>query len=156
MPLHVDVCSSVNHVLIRKYFTPIGLKEMASEMPDIPVAGRTCHFLHNWKSLTQDPWVLRAVEGVKIDFTQPPHQARRPQPPHLSATEMGLVKEEIEQMLSKGAIRRLNSKEAQSGFYSNILLVPKKDGHMRPESIESVCGSPTLQDGGHAEREEAK
>ena len=101
-------------------------------MPDIPVAGRICHFLHNWKSLTQDPWVLRAVEGVKIDFTRPPHQARRPQPPHLSATEMELVKEEIEQMLSKGAIRRLNAKEAQSGFYSNIFLVPQKVGRMRP------------------------
>ena len=123
---------TVNHVSVRYIFSPIGLKEMASEMLDIPVAGRTCHFLHNWKSLTQDPWVLRAVEGVKIDFTQPPHQARRPQPPHLSATEMELVKEEIEQMLSKGAIRRLNAKEAQSGFYSNIFLVPKKDGRMRP------------------------
>ena len=35
-------------------------------------------------------------------------------------------------MLSKGAIRRLNAKEAQSGFYSIIFLVPKKDGRMRP------------------------
>lgn len=40
--------------------------------------------------------------------------------------------EEVGAMLTKGAIEKLQLQEAQRGFYSNIFLVPKKGGEMRP------------------------
>ena len=138
---------------VRNIFSPIGLKEMASEMLDIPVAGRTCHFLHNWKSLTQDPWVLRAVEGVKID--SPPGKETTTSSPlsHRDGTGKGGNRADAQQ--------RSNSQAQCQGGPERLLLNhipgPQKGRSYetchKPESTESVCGSPTLQVGGHAEHE---
>ena len=124
--------TNVNHVSLKQILTHMGVKETASEMLNVPIAGRASNFLHNWNVVTQDHWVLKAIQGVEIDFFSQPHQIVKPRPPYLSEVEMGLVKKEIEEMMSKGAVQRLHPKEAQSGFFSNIFLVPKKDGRMRP------------------------
>ena len=43
-----------------------------------------------------------------------------------------LFLDEIKTMVEKGAIRELPRAETQNGFYSNMFLVQKKDGKMRP------------------------
>ena len=96
------------------------------------VAGRVSHFLSNWELVTRDQWVLKAVEGVSIEFYQPPHQVWRPHPPQFSQEDRLLVREEVSQLMTKGAVQELCPQEARPGFYSNLFLVPKKDGRMRP------------------------
>jgi len=49
-----------------------------------------------------------------------------PPPPHLSTKQLQLVRQE---MLRKGAIKETTP---ANGFYSNLFLVPKKDGGQRP------------------------
>ena len=49
--------------------------------------------------------------------------------PHMSTEQLRLVKEEVADLIQKGAIEEINPSE---GFYSNLFLVPKKDGGQRP------------------------
>ena len=98
--------------------------------PGLPLAGRVKHFLKNWKQLTQDPSILEIVQGYKIPFVQTPHQTFLPKAGNLSKEERNLVKEEIDQMLEKGAI--VKTKPSRDQFLSNIFTVPKKNGGNRP------------------------
>ena len=59
------------------------------------------------------------------------------------------MQEEIASMIKKGAIAELSKREAQGGFYSNMFLVPKKDGKMRPV-INLKHLNQFVQDGGYA------
>ena len=110
----------------------MGIKEVPPQLQKLAVAGRISHFLNNWRLVTKDQWVLQTVQGVEIEFSHPPHQARKPHPPQLSQEDSAKVQEEVEQLLGKGAIQKLRPPEAQSGFFSTIFLVPKKEGKMRP------------------------
>ena len=76
------------------------------------------HFLSNWSVITKDQWVLKAVQGVEIEYPQPPYQERKPHPPHLPKEDRALVKEEVEKLLAKGVIKRLHPQEARNGFQS--------------------------------------
>ena len=93
--------------------------------------GRISRFLSNWKALTCDPWVLQTVEkGYVIPLTMTPTQQHHPYSPHLSTREESLLREEIQLLLQKQAVQEVvpNTK----GFYSNMFMVPKKDGGQRP------------------------
>jgi len=66
---------------------------------------------------------------------------------------MQLILEEISELLQKGAVGEILTVK-QTGFYSNLFLVPKKDGGQipsnQPESLERICEQATLQNGGHS------
>ena len=93
--------------------------------------GRISLFLLNWKALTSDPWVIQTVEkGYIIPLTTTPVQQSLPHPPHLSTTEISLLEEEIQMLLEKQAVQKVPA--STKGFYSNMFMVPKKDGGQRP------------------------
>ena len=93
------------------------------------LAGRLAHHLQNWQAITQDRWVLSTVQGYKIDFLSNPHQKFIPHPAQFSTEQRQLITEEITELLLKGAIEEVNT---PPGYYSNLFLVPKKDGGQRP------------------------
>jgi len=49
--------------------------------------------------------------------------------PHLPTEQLQLIREEIAEMVQKGTAEQIHPSE---GFYSNLFLVPKKDGGQRP------------------------
>ena len=59
----------------------MGIKEIPPQLQNVAVAWRVAHFLCNWNVITKDQWVLKAVQGVQIEFFQPPYQVRKPYPP---------------------------------------------------------------------------
>ena len=100
-------------------------------MINYPPAGRLIHYQQNWLKVTQDRWVLNTIQGYQIDFSSTPHQSVIPHCPQYSAEQNHLISEDVTELLQKGAIREVVPVK-QPGFYSNLFLVPKKDGGQRP------------------------
>ena len=93
-------------------------------------AGRLTLFLNNWEKICTDRWVLDAVQGYQIEWSEPPHQHHPPMPHHFPTKEMESLDLEIQNMVKKGAISPVVN--LQDGFLSTIFLVPKKGGGLRP------------------------
>jgi len=92
--------------------------------------GRTADCIDAWKSITGNKFVLSIARGIKLNFSDVPHQST-PMPEILmSKDEMALVDVEVEGLLRKGAICRVTAVPGQ--FVSNLFLVAKKSGGMRP------------------------
>ena len=109
-----------------------GVCDVATEIATrgLPLAGRIQYFLSNWQNITQDEWVLNTIKGYRIEFLRKPYQHRKP--PQLTFTEKEeeCMQAEIQSMLDKQAISRAG--ESSENFYSQMFLVPKKDGRQRP------------------------
>jgi hypothetical protein len=101
-------------------------------MYDCPdqVGGRLVFFQKNWKKLTNDPWILDTIKGIKIEVTSPPQQVREPFWPIFSVRESTLLAHEVQELLNKGAVERTGSSPDQ--FLGHLFLRPKKDGSYRP------------------------
>ena len=95
-----------------------------------PFAGRLQHFQVNWNCITQDPWVLQTIQGFQIQFMYPPWQTNQPKELTFSKTETEALQKEITAMQSKQTITKEESRK--KGFFSQMFLVPKKDGGQRP------------------------
>ena len=98
--------------------------------PEVPVARRLKFFNSNWTKLTQDPNVLNIAQGFEIPFLENPVQGKPPNPPILNQEQSNLVKEELKEMLLKGAIQPLPPCKYQ--YLSNLCLVSKRFGGNRP------------------------
>ena len=65
--------------------------------------------------------------------------------------QSGSINVNVERLINKGEVSKIPN--PQAGFYSNLLLVQKKDGGIKTsdqsESPKSACADTTLQDGGH-------
>ena len=96
----------------------------------LPIAGHLSSFISNWEAITQDQWVLQSVHGYRIEFLQKPRQNHRPPQITFAKKEEECMQEEIQSMLDKQAITEIES--CPEGFYSQMFLVPKKDGRQRP------------------------
>ena len=55
-------------------------------------------------------------------------QAIRPHPPTFNQQQMDCLNQEIATIVEKGAVSPLRTVEDPDGYYSNLFLVPKKDG----------------------------
>ena len=75
--------------------------------------------------LTQNKFVRSLVNGIKIKFIETPVQTRIP-PPLFTDMEAACVDQEVESLLRRGAIHRVEPYDSQ--FVSNIFLQPKKSG----------------------------
>ena len=100
-------------------------------MPQHKLAGRLAYHLSNWQVLTKDQWVLNTVQGYSMDFISEPHQGAPPHTPQYSSEQHQLIEEEVRALLQKGAVSKIQ-RGNQAGFYSNLFLVPQKDGGQRP------------------------
>jgi hypothetical protein len=101
----------------------------------LEVGGRLRHFLPFWKEvLDTPPHHLQAVEGYHLPFTSPPP---------LSCPGVGfstpsqgannpLIDIEVAALIEKGAIEQVPLHPPPPSFISNIFLVQKKNGKMRP------------------------
>ncbi len=96
-----------------------------------PVAGRLSRFIQNWKLITADPWVLSTIQGHHIEFLLQP-RCHHPPPMYYSNKEKLAISEEVTKMQEKGAITPVHPSLQEECFMSNLFLVPKKDGGMRP------------------------
>jgi hypothetical protein len=85
-----------------------------------PIAGRLKHFLPNWESITQDPWILQVVKGYPIDFSETPVQVHPPKPMIVSVENQVLIETEVQKLASKEAIHLVSPIKANTyGLNSN-------------------------------------
>ena len=70
--------------------------------------------------------------GYKIPFISPPPLRSQPIPiiPYNQDQRL-LLNQEIEELLNKGAIERVNQ-PSFPGFYSSMFVIPKRNGGFRP------------------------
>ena len=97
-----------------------------------PVGARLQEFLPAWEELTGNPWVLQTVLGHRLEFASsppPPLSLLNPPRGSLSPEKKELMRVEIENLLLKGAVERV---DRTPGIYSPIFLVPKRDEGWRP------------------------
>ena len=84
--------------------TPPGADGKVNQVECQSLTRRVLYHQQNWKVLTQDNWVLQAVQGYLIDFVHIPHQSHQPPPIALSQDKHALVTQEVQELLIKGAI----------------------------------------------------
>ncbi|KAI8501699.1 hypothetical protein Bbelb_209700 [Branchiostoma belcheri] len=72
----------------------------------LPSVGRTAHFVHNWRMITQDNWVLDTIQGYRLELSSQPSQIHIPVTKVRPGSDTILIDQEVEKLLSKGAIQR--------------------------------------------------
>ena len=93
------------------------------------MGGRLAHFAEKWEEITDNKWVLSIVRnGSRIPFIKIPPLSSVPI--RMSQSSSPFLREEIENLLNKRAVERVQNPETP-GFYSRIFLVPKKNGKFR-------------------------
>ena len=86
-----------------------------------------------WKSLHPCDWILRSItHGYRLQFAKRPPLMRDVIPTVATGQALAALREEIQALLAKGAIQRVNLEESPAGFYSKYFLTKKKTGEMRP------------------------
>ena len=92
----------------------------ALPLADIPVGGRLAHFAEKWEEITDNKWVLSIVRnGFRIPFIKIPPLSSVPI--RMSQSSSPFLREEIENLLNKRAVERVQNPETP-GFYSKVIL----------------------------------
>ena len=100
-------------------------------------AGRIAHFSHAWSEITSDKFILGLVkEGIFIEFDNFISQNEIPRQYNFSETEHNAILAEIDSLLNKGVITKVDHCPGQ--FVSNVFVRPKRDGNFR--MILNLCG----------------
>ncbi|CAJ0962153.1 unnamed protein product [Ranitomeya imitator] len=119
------------------------------EVPDLPdsllndsgtapvdprrVGGRLLLFQQAWLSVVHDEWVRDLVSsGYKIEFSSPPPTRFFPSRLPSSGAQSRALLCAIHSLRQSGVIVPVPEHERFRGFYSNLFVVPKKDGTVRP------------------------
>ena len=63
------------------------------------------HHLQDWQNITNDPWVLEAIVGYRIQFVFPPIQKRAPRPHFMTQEEEKALQQEEKSLMVKRAIK---------------------------------------------------
>ena len=58
-------------------------------------AGNLRHYVNKWSQITNDEWILKAIAGYEIEFTQKPFQTSFPVTPNFNAQECAIIDIEI-------------------------------------------------------------
>lgn len=101
--------------------------------PPAPSRFSPAHLRH-WEAVVSDQWVISTLfEGYNIQFRRRPPQFNGVRTTVVSdPLRSAALKQEIMELLHKGAIELVDSADQFKGFYSNYFLVPKRDGGFRP------------------------
>ena len=100
-------------------------------LPDVPVGGRLSLFEKKWGEVCEDSHALEAVRhGVALSFLDRPPLLPEPVFSVRSDRRHAEILFHVEEMLQKDAVER--APLPSHGYYSNMFLVPKKNGEMRP------------------------
>uniref|UniRef100_A0A803J3K6 Reverse transcriptase domain-containing protein n=1 Tax=Xenopus tropicalis TaxID=8364 RepID=A0A803J3K6_XENTR len=92
------------------------------------VGGRLLKFRGPWLQHTTDTWVHNIVtDGYKLQFRKIP-------PPRFltSKNTRDPVLKAVKELLLSNTITPVPRSQRHQGFYSNLFLIPKKDGSLRP------------------------
>ena len=94
--------------------------------------GHLQYFLYNWKTITEDSWILQSVVGHKIEFLNVPcqSQSRIPVAEVNSQPQRETIQKEVDKLLLKGAVTVEEPVVGQ--FISSLFLIPQKSGKLRP------------------------
>lgn len=103
---------------------------LIADLEHLPQAGRLTFCTRNWTGLSQDPWIVEATTGYRLELPQIPQQQWTTQQRNLTLPEEDLISEEIQKLLTKQVIKQVKRTPGQ--FLSQLFLVPKKDGTHRP------------------------
>ena len=60
--------------------------------------------VNTYGKITYDPWVLEAIQGYKLELTQPPYQPHQPVPTANKETSQ-MISKEVQLLLEKESIR---------------------------------------------------
>lgn len=93
------------------------------------IAGNIQFHAEAWRKVTQDPWVLNAVQGVEIPFTSTPYQTIEPREYKMAHAQKQLMDQELKLLRDKGVIQVSAEEEGQ--FISNIFSRPKPNNRIR-------------------------
>ena len=99
-------------------------------LPKVKLAGRSKHFLKNWKKLTEDKKNWELCRVTKSHFTWIQSRVRVPHNQKMNTDQSTLVNQETESMLQKCAIQKVPHVSGE--FLNNLFLVDKSDGGKRP------------------------
>lgn len=114
---------------INALWEKFGLRHVSSNQ--LPLAGRLKYFVKNWELVTNDPWVLQAVSGYQICFSNLPFQKTIPAM-MVSVEDQEVINKEVEELIEKQAIQYVPPQQHSTGFLSTLFVVPKKGGGHRP------------------------
>ncbi len=70
-------------------------------------AGRIKNYLSEWEKLTNDPFFLQSDVGYQIEWAYQPWQIKVPKQFHMNKKQQKVTKDEIHNVLKKGAIRQV-------------------------------------------------
>ena len=112
---------------LSKTIDPTGQKELISVSVR---AGRLKYFYDNWKSITNDKFVLRCISGYKIPFKVNLKEIKNSKSVHFSdSNNFQEIQNCVNKLLQKGAIIKCCDSDGQ--FLSSYFLVKKPDGSNR-------------------------
>ena len=95
----------------------------ATTVPTTQFAGRLRWFIHNWRALTGDPWILETVQGYTLPFIDTPFQDGMPVN-RFSSCEREVISREVQILQQKLAVEPVNN--GDKGFFSTLLTIPKR------------------------------
>ena len=127
----------------------LGLRQVNSNQ--MPLAGRLKHFVTNWELVTKDPWVLSAISGYQICFTEHPYQNTQPNMT-FSVKDQELINKELEDLIKKTSNSVCTIKSGYRLRQHNFCDPQKRWGaktSVQPEAFKSVCQVRPFQNGGH-------
>jgi len=93
------------------------------------LGGRLRLFAPNWRKISNDPEIIRIVQGYQISFNTIPDQRRPMTSPKFSQRERDLIDLEVAEMLKKGAISKAGYLKNQ--FVGHVFLREKKNNKFR-------------------------
>ena len=129
LPLVYPILIKNNSISITtRHIKKLGVANIATQIARNcnQFAGRLSLFLENWKKMCTDRWILEAIQGYQIEWSEQRHQHQTPTPHHFPDREMESLDQEIQLVINKGAISPVVNH--QGGFQSTIFLVPKRVG----------------------------
>ena len=109
--------------------TEVPAEEPIQPVTQLPIGVRLANFSQVWEEITDQPWVLQTVKGLRWRFSKEPPFSPPPRPRALSFEKEKAIDNEVQALLGKKAVEPTNATE---GFFSNIFPVPKKHGGWRP------------------------
>lgn len=95
------------------------------------IVGGTRFLTTEWLeiTITHDPWVIKAIKGIKFEFDQDPCQTAEPEPYWMSGEKGRFIDGEIDRLKQLGVLEKCCHAEGQC--ISNIFLKPKPNGKFR-------------------------
>lgn len=98
--------------------------------PENFIAGKTSHFIDNWRKITNDKWILQTISGYEVELDNVPKQTCVPKPLSFTDTEQRMINTEIQRFLDAKIVEKVYTSDEEE-YISNIFFRPKKDGKIR-------------------------